>query len=192
MSRKGFTLLELLVSLVILMMIVMMIAGVFTQMRVAWGTGMRRSKLNMEGRAAADFIARELSHAVADEKLPCVIVDDAPSISFYMLGDSTPSNRTVYYVTYAGNGSEITRRVDKVYMGKYPQTVPGSAATLAQNVKEVRFFTPDGQDYGTNLPAWVDLRLILHFEERVARFRVGSSGRDRKWNTDDDIWSDDP
>lgn len=194
-SSDGFTLLELLVAMSILVIIVLMMAGVFHQSRVAWGSGLRKARLNMDGRAVVDFIGHELSQAVADNTLPCQIMNDSDGISFYMLEHADSSKRGIKAVSYTRTAAdEIKRRVWIVdYDGAFPnRTVLGAPGgnILARRVKEFKFYTIDGSDYVTNLPAAVDVEVQLEHEEDVSRIRAGSSGPDLSFGTADDIWSD--
>ena len=66
---EGFSLLEILVAMSILVIIIMMMSGVFHQSRIAWDTGLRKARMNMGGRAVVDFMSRELSQAIADDML---------------------------------------------------------------------------------------------------------------------------
>ncbi len=187
--RAGFTLLELLVAISILVIIVMMMAGVFFQSRVAWGTGLRRSRMAMEGRAVIDFIANELAQAVADETLECMI-QDGQGITFYMLDQASPERRAVKQVTYSYAGDRIRRSVRDVTFSPYVAPGPIREGYLARNVSSFQFITPDGGPYRTNLPAWVDIELTMRYRGRASHVRVGSGGRSGWGNEDDNIWSD--
>jgi prepilin-type N-terminal cleavage/methylation domain-containing protein len=61
----GFTLVELLVAMAILSIIVIICGRLFQQASAAWETGVRRAERNIIGRNLADFIAGDLSRAVA-------------------------------------------------------------------------------------------------------------------------------
>ncbi|MBU4498307.1 MAG: hypothetical protein KKG09_09920 [Verrucomicrobia bacterium] len=61
----AFTLLEVILSLGIVTMLVLMIANMFQEVSVSWNLGTQSAERNTAGRAAVDFIARELAQAVA-------------------------------------------------------------------------------------------------------------------------------
>jgi prepilin-type N-terminal cleavage/methylation domain-containing protein len=108
----GFTLIELLAAMTILLIIVMIVAQLFQQARVMWDTGMRRSEMNMEGRAVADFMAQELSMAVRGSNYPNFSATGA-SAEFHMLGDATNSTRAVRTVRYEFDGSAATKKLTR-------------------------------------------------------------------------------
>lgn len=68
-SKSGFTLIELLASMTILMIIVWMMATIFTETDRAWNVGTGRAANNTEGRAALQLIKHDLQYAVADDIL---------------------------------------------------------------------------------------------------------------------------
>ncbi len=66
---RGFTLVEMLVSMAILTIVVALLGRVFGESATAFNQGMRRSEQNLHGRAIVDFIARELGQAIINEDL---------------------------------------------------------------------------------------------------------------------------
>lgn len=72
-GRQGFTLIELLAAVTILMVIVSMMAVVFTESDRAWKLGTGRAESNTEGRAAINMIAQDLQYALADDVLSFVM-----------------------------------------------------------------------------------------------------------------------
>ncbi len=66
-QRCGFTLVELMVSMGILVVIMLMMARVFTDASAAWRAGTRRAYEAQSGRVIMDFIKQELSQAIADD-----------------------------------------------------------------------------------------------------------------------------
>ena len=192
--RSGFTLLELLVAITILLIIVMMMSGIFFQSRVAWGSGLRRSRVVMQGRAAADLISSDLSQAIADEKLPFDI--GSAHVEFYMLDETGRDNRGVKKVRYARSGDAVTREEWIVRLDDntaYPQaeeSTAGGGRDLVRNVSRFRLSADPDFSGSTNLPRWVDIELEIGETEDVSNVRAGSRGRDHEWGTDRDIWSD--
>src|SRR2546427_492634 len=93
---RAFTLIELLASMAILGLIVVMLLGVFQQTSKAWLRGESHVETFTQARAALDFMCRELSQAIATDK-----------ISFFAQQDTTP----------LGNppaASQITLHLDNV------------------------------------------------------------------------------
>ena len=197
-ERSGFTLLELLVAISILVIIIMMMSGVFHQSRIAWNSGLRKARMNMGGRAVVDFMSRELSQAIADDTLPCLIEDNKETMGFYMLADPDASankaTRSIQWVEYAlSGGTEIHRRIRPVdSAGTYPNKVGvGVFKPLVKGVKRFKIYTSDGLSHTTNLPLWVEILVELEHPETVSKIRCASAGPDGSLGTPDDIWSDD-
>lgn len=70
--RRAFTLVELLVSMAVLSIIIVAIAGLSNSTAQIWSGGERTVENNQTGRAVLEIIARELSQAVVSSRLPFV------------------------------------------------------------------------------------------------------------------------
>jgi prepilin-type N-terminal cleavage/methylation domain-containing protein len=192
--RGGFTLLELLVSVSILVMIVMMMSGLLFQSRVAWGSGLRSARLNMQGRAAIDFLANELAQAIVDTNLAGGI-QNGSEIRFYIPCEvRANSNRAVKEVRYrySSAAKTLTRSTALIGFGPYPDRAAPEEAVLARNISRFEFILPDARNYHTNLPLWVGVEMDMLYETDVSRVRAGSGGP-KGWapgNHDDNIWSE--
>ena len=75
--RRGFSLIELLAGVTILLMIMAMLGAIFADTAAAWRIGTSRSDRTSGGRAALDFMIRELSSALVDEQLSMAVNSDA-------------------------------------------------------------------------------------------------------------------
>ncbi|NLB60221.1 MAG: hypothetical protein GX806_04010, partial [Lentisphaerae bacterium] len=64
-ARGAFTLLEVLLALGIVSMLVLMVTNMFQQVSFSWHIGTQSAERSAAGRAAMDFMVRELSQAVA-------------------------------------------------------------------------------------------------------------------------------
>jgi len=62
-SKQGFTLIEILASMTILVFLVLMLTRVYTDGTNAWKTGSRNANRNVLARSVMDFMAREMSMA---------------------------------------------------------------------------------------------------------------------------------
>ncbi len=110
--KSGFTLIELLAAMAILVVLVFMVGNLFTHSTAIWEQGMRRADINTAGRAALDFMHREISTAL--------LTDDIPMHITWNPADTERGN-DIYFVTSAGQSgvnnrsiSEIRYSVDRV------------------------------------------------------------------------------
>ncbi len=83
--RAGFTLVEIMVAMSVLAVLVMMIGNIFQQVSDSWNIGTQSADANTAARAALNFMAQELSQAVAGpiEAAPGI---NATYIEFSVLG----------------------------------------------------------------------------------------------------------
>ncbi|MBN1268793.1 MAG: prepilin-type N-terminal cleavage/methylation domain-containing protein [Kiritimatiellae bacterium] len=95
----GFTLVEVLAAMAVLLILVMMVGRIFRDSSTIWSLGMRRAQDNMQARAALDFMARELAQAIADEDIGFML----DSYDTLVYGDATHDwyNDALYFVTLA-------------------------------------------------------------------------------------------
>lgn len=68
-GRGGFTLIEVLAAIVILMLITVFVGRMFADASRIWKLGYRRVNNALDGRAVVDFMVREMSAAIADNVL---------------------------------------------------------------------------------------------------------------------------
>ena len=66
-TSAGFTLIEILAAMTVLIFLVLMLTQVYTEGANAWKAGSRSTYRNMHARAVMDFIARELSMAAFEK-----------------------------------------------------------------------------------------------------------------------------
>jgi len=66
-SHSGFTIIELLSSMVVLIFIVMMMTRMFAETTNIWSLGTKRITAASEGRVIMDFIVKEMTQAIADD-----------------------------------------------------------------------------------------------------------------------------
>jgi|GEM_PF-1594707 len=64
-GHSAFSLIEVLVSMTVLIVIIVMVTNMFRNASEAWDMGTQRAEMNTAARAAVEYIARELSCAVA-------------------------------------------------------------------------------------------------------------------------------
>lgn len=66
-SRSGFTVIELLSAMAVLIFVVMMMTRIFTETTSIWTRGTRQVQSAAEGRAIMDFIVKDMTQAIADD-----------------------------------------------------------------------------------------------------------------------------
>lgn len=76
--RRGFTLIEIMAAMSILMVIVLVLGNIFTDSTRIWQLGTKRAQNLGEGRAVMDFLVRELSQAFADNIVSFRLNSDQP------------------------------------------------------------------------------------------------------------------
>ena len=82
----------------ILVIITLIVARIFQQASVAWQTGTRKAEEIMTGRAVADFVAQQLSHAIPDTN--GATLDVGSSLSFMVLEEASDGTGAVKRVSY--------------------------------------------------------------------------------------------
>lgn len=191
-EHAGFTLLEILVAMSILVIIVLLLTQMFHQSSIAWDSGMRKVDINMETRAVLSVMSMELTQAVGDEILP-LDMHNGSQIYFYTLKSASQSNRAVERVVYQWNGDTLLRAVTTIQPQQSPYPVYKSTlqSTFLTNCVNLEFAVPPGGPYTTNLPLWLDVRVGARRQSTSLAVAVNSMGPDRALGTQDDIYSTD-
>lgn len=192
-NDSAFTLIELMLATVILIIIVFIISAVFHQSSIAWDGGLRKAEGNMTGRALLGLMARELSQAVADTNLLADIVHEGHDIMFKTLsGEHSTSKRVAREITYYFADNSLGRSIsfgaaDSLTSGDYAIWELGTNAIITTNVIDLTFYTSDGQSHDSDLPAWVRIRLGLARTEAVSVLKARSAGPNMNFGDSDDI-----
>ena len=76
-KHRGFTLLELLTAMAVLVILVLIAMRLFVQSSITWGAASRRAQVNMVGRAVANYVAQQ--YADSDSPTGVVIQSVAPA-----------------------------------------------------------------------------------------------------------------
>jgi type II secretory pathway pseudopilin PulG len=120
-KRAGFTLVELLVSMALLIMITLAVSTVFSNATRAMSQGSSSSEINLAARTALDFIASEISGAfLSTNCLFTVELDetgDFSKVSFFSTSslisnqslDSDEYSRAIYPMQYLVDTNEVVR-----------------------------------------------------------------------------------
>lgn len=98
--RCGFTLIELLAAMAVLLLVVALLARVFGAASLAWRNGNKRIESNNSGRAAMEFMARELGGIIFSRQGPTFALDSDANNFLGMASDRltfvTLSHRAEY------------------------------------------------------------------------------------------------
>ncbi|MDD3603746.1 MAG: prepilin-type N-terminal cleavage/methylation domain-containing protein [Kiritimatiellae bacterium] len=93
--NAAFTLVELLVAMAVLAIIILMMARIFSESTRAFDLGSKIADQNLKGRMVLDFMAREISQAVADD----VIAFKLDSADFELFGNAVEDGDRLQFVT---------------------------------------------------------------------------------------------
>ena len=129
LSRIGFTLIEVLVAMTILMLLVLMTTNMFSGASTAANIGNERAEVNTAGRAALGFMSMKLSQAITGLIEPAVPpfywnfdLKNSNDVSFCSVSDILQSNRfyfdgfNIVYCYGANSGVLIDNVIDfKLY-----------------------------------------------------------------------------
>jgi hypothetical protein len=150
-GRGGFSLLEILLAVTVLILIVMMMSLVFQQTQNAWSSGVRTTNVDTTLRTVLGFVERDLTHAI--DATPYGQFNTTNNIALGVSGvfelmtldgdATTTTNRLPQLVGYdlhtsvTGSGLDLVRSV-------YPMTVVGGGWTVgaATNTATLNGATP--------------------------------------------------
>ncbi len=104
--RAAFTLVEILTAMAVLSIIILMMARIFTESTRAFDLGTKIADQNLKGRMVLDFMAREISQAVADD----VLAFKLDSEDFELFGNSVEDGDRLQFVTLSQLVDEGTPR----------------------------------------------------------------------------------
>jgi len=196
-ENSGFSLLEVLVAMTVLVVIVLMVTNMFRDTSTAWDSGTQSAEMNTAARAAIEYISRELSCAVAgtiqDSTGGVAIVKrfkltDTPDLIFVAMSGDDRNMRGVKFV-FADHSIMTTNKTDSqyIYSSGYDWDVEGwYEALLITNVWNLTITVCSNENQMTNgvvgcaydssdaknsnmLPACVDISLEMLSEQNMAR-----------------------
>ena len=100
MKRSGFTLIEVLVSMAVLVVLILALTRMFVSAASITSRGMTAIARNSVGETAMDSILQDLDCMVVNERIACAkIADDVK----YLTGDATGSFDTFYFIGTSGD-----------------------------------------------------------------------------------------
>jgi len=182
---SGFSLIEIMVATVILIVIVLITSAIFHQSNVAWDGGMRKAEGGMMARAVLGLIARELSQAVGDlDILNTGEILSENWIRFVTLtGDNKTGERVARQIQYDLDNERL-KRTESRYTQDYQLENTSVENTLVTNVYILKFI-PLGNFAGGNMPKWVRIVLGVKRTDDVSGVGAWSYGPDGAEGIDD-------
>jgi Tfp pilus assembly protein PilE len=102
--RSGFSLLEVLMAVTVLIIIVLIISMIFQQTHTAWGTGIRKAGAETTLRSVMGIMERDLTHAVDATQFGRDNTFESLPASFVTLDGVTRMPQAVRYSFASGNG----------------------------------------------------------------------------------------
>ncbi len=190
-SGTGFTLIEVLVAMSIVVLIVIMLSRVFTETTNIWNLGGKRIYAATEGRVVMDFLVRELTQAIADENVSFKLNSDDDTI--YGVTTYEAGSDEVCFVATVRSGSDHYKRTANQFCYFVSPMLDENNDEIPYRYRLVRtrrttsmFLTPDGRARSAyNDPQWwrdmepdyaasgdPALRTIETVAENVAAFEV--------------------
>jgi prepilin-type N-terminal cleavage/methylation domain-containing protein len=103
MKKKGFTLIELIIVIVLLSVLVGVAAWTFVAGLRSWNSGIDRANIRQDGSFALEIMVRELSQADS------FTIAQEDNVKFDADIDNDGSNETI---TYSTSDSELSRKVN--------------------------------------------------------------------------------
>ena len=177
--RAGFSLIELLMAITVLIIIVMIIALVFQQAHTAWGSGTRKAGAETTLRGIMGIMERDLAQAVDDTAFGGSINQFPPAGSYppsttpqeikFITLDGT--SRLPQLVDYRFDGANLIRNTYQVsavsasswtFSTTADAPSPGVILNGTQTISRLAFFVPSGS------PA-IGLPLRLEIEAHVIK-----------------------
>jgi prepilin-type N-terminal cleavage/methylation domain-containing protein len=113
-NRKGFTLIEIMVALVVFAVIIAAAGSIFTSVQQSWQRQREIVDLVQNVRWALEFIVREVRQAGNVEVTSKSIGGESTNVLRFELPPGGPANRVWYW---RGNGGGLGDR-DKIYRGR--------------------------------------------------------------------------
>lgn len=118
MNRRGFSLVELVVSVTVLTILVALFSQIFTLVSGTWSAGRAQANNFTQARIAMDVMSRDLQGAVIRRDLPAFFQNDATALIFFtkeksLKPDGVLGNRpmaAVQYLVETINGESMLSR----------------------------------------------------------------------------------
>ncbi len=156
--RDGFSVIELLVAMVLLLIITAVFGRFFQRSTQSWEGGMRTVETMISGRSAMNLIVRDVQRAIADQVLVDEIINDG--FGAFQISSGRNEMRLIimpsrepyraHRVRYHLQGNTLIR-----------ETADDGGIDLIENVEEVVFGTLGAFTGNYRLPEAVSIKLRL-------------------------------
>lgn len=197
-ANQGFSLVEILVAMTILIIIVMLGSMVFQQTTGAFQTGQRKVDSQVVLRSVIGSITYDLSKAVdsrdypdlpansfSDTKISFVALTGTPGVD--VNGNPNSAIRTAQIITYSSDGGFVSRTAQSTTCAAGTwATGPSGPTTKLNDDKQTLSdfkFMPDGGD--ATLPDRIMVRAAIETTGKITSVGAGSGGR-KGWDYKDD------
>ncbi len=176
-ESRGFTLVEVLISLAILAMIVASTFTIFRSASKSWQKGEARSERYQNARSAISRISAEISQAVINANSLCKFTGDKNRVSFVSFVSTGSGVFELSEVEYwLDSAKRLLMRNDEIDPD-YDFTTYGHSDVLSDNISELEFSYFDGlvwqdawnsdQASGIGLPKAVNIKIRI--EDKKAK-----------------------
>ena len=109
--RTGFTAIEMVSAITILMLIMAAVATIFSKSNDLWAHSVGGDRLTRSTRRALDLMVRDMRHAVVEDELPFVLGESGTNdLSGVEMGD-------LILATHRDDGNPTNRAIDLVWYG---------------------------------------------------------------------------
>jgi prepilin-type N-terminal cleavage/methylation domain-containing protein len=210
-SRAGFSLIEVLVSVTILVVVVLIVGMIFQQTSTAWTIGISRSRSQSANRAIVSAIANDLKMAIDPTHAQIVepgttnaTSNDASfndevlqisgsTLSFYVENDGadplqTKPVRGISRIEYSAGSGRVTRSETPIGWNGSNAGSRSTAETRLDRNASLQFSKVSNFENAVKIK--IDTGSVKKIDDY--EIAVGSAGPDGEWGTDDDIksWPD--
>ena len=194
-KRAGFTLVEVLAAMTVLMIIVLMLGRIFRDSTNAWTVGTRQMEDNLNGRAVLDFIARDISQAMIRGTGLCFRLRSSVTRTY---APQVWNSDELYFVSFSGNPSDSAngfREVREIvyYVTNMHKTVSGNPIPIPGRycLKRAMRSTRDELTCYDNAYWWKDITKQYDdpvIAENISKFVVWCAGATNRPDGRADYW----
>ncbi len=142
--KKGFTLVEILISLAILAMIVVSTFTIFRSSAKSWQKGESRSERYNSARIAIGKMSREISQAVLNKNTPAKFIGTREDVSFISFVSGRSGVFDLAEIEYWIDGDQNFLMRNEDLNPDYDFSTQDNSDILADNISELEFSYYDG------------------------------------------------